>query len=315
MSDDLYAALRQIFTLDSFADGCAGAAGGTSAISVFYPLNLIRTRLQTADPNKPAPSMVEVVQDILKDSGPAGLFTGWWAQVVALGSSNFVYFYVYNMLKVIVQKKTKVVITPVMNLAVGAVAGVVNVLMTTPLWMMCTQLATQRKKNTAAADRYTGMWDGLVKTYAKGGVGALWKGLIPNLTLVSNPTIHFFVYERCRLIMSKIATKRGSPISSGEFFLLGAIAKTVATILTYPIQVAQSLLRNDREGKYKGTLDCLRQSYVAAGLWNGWFRGMGAKLWQTVLTAAFQFMAYENIRVIVFQTLTGKQYKPKVLAH
>jgi hypothetical protein len=50
------------------------------------------------------------------------------------------------MLKVIIQRKTKRVITPTMNLAVGAVAGVVNVLMTTPLWMMCTQLAVQRKK-------------------------------------------------------------------------------------------------------------------------------------------------------------------------
>ena len=84
---------------------------------------------------------------------------------------------------------------------------------------------------------------------------------------------------------------------------MGAITKTVATLCTYPIQVAQSQLRNDRKSgkgqrKYTGTMDCLQKIYRDAG-YAGWFRGMTAKLWQTVLTAAFQFMTYENIRVVV----------------
>jgi|TARA_B100000795_G_C22406797_1_gene289260 hypothetical protein len=44
--------IADVFTYDSFADGVAGAAGGTSAISLFYPLNMIRTKLQTSDPNE-----------------------------------------------------------------------------------------------------------------------------------------------------------------------------------------------------------------------------------------------------------------------
>lgn len=315
MSDDLGAALSRIFTLDSFADGCAGAAGGVSAISVFYPLNIVRTKLQTDDPNKPARSMAAVTQEIIESDGIPGLFTGWWGQVVALGTSNFVYFYMYNMLKVIVQKKTNATITPAVNLAVGAVAGVVNVLATTPLWMVCTQLAVQAKQGSkeGGAEPYAGMWDGLTRCYKAEGIDGLWKGLGPNLALVSNPTIHFFVYERVRIIAAKIAAKRGSPINSLEFFAMGAIAKAVATVLTYPIQIAQSQLRNDRKGKdgkrkYTGSVDCLMKIYATAGL-GGWFRGMGAKLWQTVLTAAFQFMTYEKMRLLVFKTLTGKDLK------
>lgn len=318
--DDLMDALRRVFTLDSFADGCAGAAGGTSAISVFYPLNIIRTRLQTDDPGKRAKTMTQVAQGIIRDEGLLGLFTGWWGQIVALGSSNFVYFYCYNMLKVIVMKKNKRQITPLMNLAVGAVAGVINVLCTTPLWMVCTQLAVQRKKKRAGSrDRepYKGMWDGLTRCFNEEGVSGLWKGVIPNLMLVSNPTIHFFTYERVRIVMSKAAEKRGSPITSLEFFCMGALAKAIATVFTYPIQIAQSQLRNDRKDaqgnrKYSGTLDCLLKIYATAGF-RGWFRGMGAKLWQTVLTAAFQFMAYENIRLLVFKGLTGKDKTANLL--
>jgi adenine nucleotide transporter 17 len=310
---DLSAALRQIFTFDSFADGCAGAAGGISAITVFYPLNIIRTALQTDEPGLNR-TMLDVVKQILERDGPAGIFRGWWSQVVALGSSNFVYFYFYNMLKVIVQKKTNRVITPGVNLAVGAVAGVVNVLMTTPLWMMSTQLAMQSKqKLKAGMVPYKGIWDGLCRCYEDEGIEGLWKGLIPNLTLVSNPTIHFFVYERVRLVVSKIAQNRGSAITSLEFFLMGALAKAIATVLTYPIQVAQSQLRNDRkakdgERKYKGTIDCLTKLHASAGF-GAWFQGMGAKLLQTVLTAAFQFMTFETLRLVVFKALTGKDLR------
>lgn len=314
-SEDLSKALGQIFTFENFADGAAGACGGVSAITVFYPLNIVRTVLQTDDISKGTRTMSQVIKEILDTDGIAGLFRGWQSQVVALGTSNFVYFYTYNMLKVIIQKKTQTTITPVTNLGVGAIAGVVNVLLTTPLWMVSTQMAVQAKsKNLKGVVRYKGVFDALSRTYAAEGIDGLWKGLLPNLMLVSNPTIHFFVYERVKIVMTKISEKRGSPITSGEFFLMGAIAKTVATIVTYPVQLAQSQLRNDRKNadgkrKFKGTLDCLLKVYDKSGF-KGLFRGMGAKLWQTVLTAAFQFMMYENIRSLVVKTLLSARGIP-----
>jgi adenine nucleotide transporter 17 len=91
--------LANVFTYANFVDGFAGAMGGCSAISVFYPLNIIRTKLQTDDPTLNRSAM-DVVTDLMKSDGIGGLFTGWWAQIVALGCSNFIYFYCYNMLKV-----------------------------------------------------------------------------------------------------------------------------------------------------------------------------------------------------------------------
>jgi len=147
------------------------------------------------------------------------------------------------------------------------------------------------------------MIDGLQKMYRNEGFLGMWNSVVPNLILVSNPTIHFFVYERVRIYMTRVAARRGSGLTSIEFFVMGAIAKMVATFCTYPLQVVQSQLRNDakRRGKaqkYNGTLDCLVKIHRVAGF-AGWFRGIWAKLWQTVLTAAFQFMTYEKLRVII----------------
>ena len=217
----------------------------------------------------------------------------------------------YNCLKVIVQRRRNAVIGPMENLAVGAVAGVVNVLLTTPLWAVSTRLAVQRKKKkragkssskSRAVTNYKGMADGLVRISRQNGVLSLWDSVVPNLILVSNPTIHFFTYERVRIVMMRIAKARGTPLSSWEFFLMGALGKAVATVFTYPLQIVQSQLRNDRNKKYSGTIDCLFKVYQVAGL-SGLFRGFFAKLWQTVLTAAFQFMTFEKMRVIVKASL------------
>ena len=201
--------LSEVFTLDSFADGVAGASGGITAISVFYPLNIIRTKLQTSDPNQKERTISQVIQEILNEDGPSGLFKGWWGQVVALGCSNFIYFYTYQMLKVLVVTRTRAPIGPSLNLSVGAVAGVVNVLLTTPLWMVCRQLAVQSRKGVKeGVTPYAGMIDGLTRCYQSKGLSGLWKGLGPNLMLVSNPTIHFFTYERVRQIFEKMSKKR-----------------------------------------------------------------------------------------------------------
>ena len=123
-------------------------------------------------------SSSEIVTQILQQDGIAGLFKGWWGQVVALGCSNFVYFYAYNLLKVMIQVRTKRKINPIMNLSVGAVAGVINVLATTPLWMVSTQLAVQAKNKAGprSSKPYLGMVDGLTRCYQSEGVTGLWKG-------------------------------------------------------------------------------------------------------------------------------------------
>jgi adenine nucleotide transporter 17 len=87
----------------------------------------------------------------------------------------------------------------------------------------------------------------------------------------------------------------------------------VATIATYPLQLAQSRLRADKgkegnakERNYNSTADVLGKVYKAEGF-NGLFKGLESKLYQTVLTAAFQMLTYEQTQRIVFALLLGDQ--------
>mmetsp|Transcript_7292 Transcript_7292/g.8364 ORF Transcript_7292/g.8364 Transcript_7292/m.8364 type:complete len:336 (+) Transcript_7292:137-1144(+) len=320
--------VQDLFTYENLVHAISGATGGVTAISTFYPLNMVRLKVQTDENYSTKDNVFVTAKKIADKDGVGALYQGWQSAVISLGASNFVYFYTYNAFKSIYKKfvleNPKADIDVYTNLLVASSAGVINVLMTTPLWVAGTRLTVQNRKkatadsngNEARLERpYTGVFNCLTRIMKEEGVAALWKGVGPSLILVSNPSIQFVTYEQLRIPMAKIAERRGSPITAFEFFVMGAIAKAVATIFTYPLQIAQSRLRADR-GKedgtrnYSGTADVLKKIYEQKGL-KGWFKGMEAKLWQTVLTAAFQFLTYEQVQKVVFMLLLGKAVQAK----
>lgn len=94
-----------------------------------------------------------------------------------------------------------------------------------------------------------------------------------------------------RLLTLQLANKKQS-LSSIQYFLVGAIAKAIATFITYPIQVVKS-----RTQAHKHSADTLhtvlhmwRQEGIAS-----FYHGMNAKMSQTVLNSAFMFAVYEKL--------------------
>lgn len=87
--------------------------------------------------------------------------------------------------------------------------------------------------------------DGLFHVAKTEGVGALWRGTLPSLMLVSNPALQFMAYEA---IKRRLLAGRPSPAELGSVavFLVGAAAKAFATVTTYPLQLVQTKLRVSR---------------------------------------------------------------------
>ena len=64
--------------------------------------------------------------------------------------------------------------------------------------------------------------------------------------LVSNPAIQFMVYEflkRRTMGVAEDGNVNKKELTAITYFLMGALAKTVATVFTYPLQLVQSKLR------------------------------------------------------------------------
>uniref|UniRef100_A0A8C2Y9X3 Uncharacterized protein n=1 Tax=Coturnix japonica TaxID=93934 RepID=A0A8C2Y9X3_COTJA len=113
--------------------------------------------------------------------------------------------------------------------------SVVNVLLTTPLWVVNTRLKLQGAKfrnEDIVPTNYKGIIDAFHQIIRDEGALALWNGTFPSLLLVFNPAIHFIFYEGFKRKLLKKQTQ----LTSLDAFVMGAVAKAVATTLTYPLQ-------------------------------------------------------------------------------
>ena len=307
-------ALKDVFSYKNLVHAIAGATGSTVAITVFYPLDTVRTRLQVDDGRK-AKYSPELIKEIWMEEGLVGLYRGWFPVVNSIWCSNFVYFYVFNSLKAIAYGKTGKPY-PAKDLLLAYLAGVTNVLTTTPLWVANTRLKLQgitwksSKADDTDTTHYTGIRDALSTIYKQEGLRALWSGTTTSLFLASNPAVHFMVYEALK--RNLLRGKDVKELTSVSYFLMGALAKMVATFITYPLQVIQSRLRAGKDKSLKGVkgmYTILLEIVKSKGV-QGLYKGLEAKLTQTVLMAALMFLTYEKIASTVFRIMRA-QAMPK----
>lgn len=215
--------------------------------------------------------------------------------------AQFVYFYGYSYFKRLYQIKynTKSIGTKA-NLILAAAAGACTAIITQPL-----DTASSRMQ-TSAFGRSKGLWAMLTE----GSWIEAFDGLGISLLLTSNPAIQYTVFDQLkqRLLDGKLkkSGNGSSPESLSAFsaFLLGAISKSIATVLTYPairckvmIQAADS---SDEETKEKEKKPKKTILSVLDAIWKregvpGFFKGLQAQILKTVLSSALLLMIKEKI--------------------
>lgn len=269
-------------------------------MTVFYPLDTVRSRLQL-EAKREAKNTLATMKDLIREEGVLTLYRGLEPVLYSLFASGFVYFYSFHGLRRLVGEKTAA-----KDLAVGAVAGAINVLTTTPFWVVNTRIKNQgaklllgEKQTKAGGEdsdvsldnpRYSCLTDGLIKIAQQEGLGALWSGTIPSLVLVSNPAIQFMIFEMLKRNLKALLEK--NELSPFHIFALGAVSKTISTVVSYPLQVVQTKKRYGGPDVKSKSMGELLAELAKSGTM---YKGMEAKLMQTVMTTALMYVFYERI--------------------
>lgn len=297
--------LKSVFSYQSWIHAVSGATGGVVAMSVFYPLDTIRLRLQLDDPEcRKTQNTFKILLQLAKDEGIYSLYRGLIPVLESLCISNFVYFYTFHSLKALSgSPKNQSVLK---DLMLGIVAGVVNVLTTTPFWVVNTRLKLKGLSGVVneSNKHYDNLVHGLFYVGRTEGMSGLWAGTIPSLLLVINPALQFMMYEAIKRKLTKVYGE----LPSLSYFAIGAAAKAFATVLTYPLQLVQTKQRHGGDKTMggqdnTGTIKLLLHIVKSQGA-KGLFRGLEAKMLQTILTAALMFATYEKIATTVTSALT-----------
>ncbi|KAF7795273.1 hypothetical protein EIP86_006426 [Pleurotus ostreatoroseus] len=150
------------------------------------------------------------------------------------------------------------------------------------------------------------------------GVTGLWLGLQPGLVLTVNPAITYGVYERVKGIMLLAAQKAGDTsgkLSPWATFSLGALSKTLATVVTYPYIMAKVRIQarsadtddarahhepkphpgqfHHDHSRHVSGVDILARVWRKEGFM-GWYQGMGAQITKAVLSQVLLFLSKEQ---------------------
>ncbi|XP_046432616.1 peroxisomal membrane protein PMP34 isoform X2 [Neodiprion fabricii] len=231
---------ENVFTYETLVHALSGAAGSVVAMTTFFPLDTVRSRLQLEE-GREAKNTVTIIRELIRKEGFSTLYRGMIPVLQSLCASNFVYFYTFHGLKILRSSRGQ---NAGNDLLMASIAGIINVLTTTPLWVVNTRLKMKGIESHHEHNRtnFDTLYEGLIYIWKTEGIQKLWAGTFPSLLLVSNPAIQFMTYEA---IKRRIAKNFGTvPPPAVVFFVIGAIAKTVATTVTYPLQLAQTKLRN-----------------------------------------------------------------------
>jgi adenine nucleotide transporter 17 len=332
---------------EAAVEAVAGAIGSVIGVGLTYPLTTISTWQAldhtdeekaevgpgaAAKPGLQLPTPLREIRAYSRAKGWAALFGGVRPCLAATAVSQAAYFYLYSALRhaVVARNNSRgtgdahtAAIGVAGSLLVAGLSGAGCVLLTNPAWVVATQMLANAKSSDTETRQLTTA-QVVRRTYEESGLAGFWKGLFPALVMVGNPTLQYILYERLtgRLLeLRRAAAAAAAPagsrkapaharLATSDVFVLTAMAKCGATLLTYPMLLVKSRLqamnkRTEEGAQYAGVRDAVARILQAEGF-GGFFKGMQLKMIQTVLSAALLMTIKERLSVGVRAALLAK---------
>ncbi|EJD50802.1 mitochondrial carrier [Auricularia subglabra TFB-10046 SS5] len=307
--------------LTPFGHALAGALGGVFATAVVYPLDTAKTRIQAtpAHLKRGEQSLAAILVRILREEGVSGYYRGFFATMLNTFSQQYAYFFFYSLVRTAYLKRSKTkALSTAAELSLGAAAGALAQIFTIPVAVIATRqqigssLAeddgeNKDAKKKKADDSFLEVGREIVR---EEGVTGLWLGLKPGLVLTVNPAITYGAFERIKSLVLADPRRKLSPWAA---FILGALSKTLATVVTYPYIMAKirvqartdnvsALPGSQHHHHHPGALDILRTVAREQGV-RGWYQGMSAQITKAVLSQALLFVSKDQFELYALRIL------------
>uniref|UniRef100_A0A5B7BBW5 EF-hand domain-containing protein n=1 Tax=Davidia involucrata TaxID=16924 RepID=A0A5B7BBW5_DAVIN len=174
----------------------AGGVAGAVAQTAIYPMDLVKTRLQTyACEGGKIPNLGALSRDIWVQEGPRAFYRGLIPSLIGIIPYAGIDLAAYETLK---DMSRKHILHdgepgPLVQLGCGTISGALGATCVYPLQVIRTRMQAQRSNTDAA---YKGMWDVFRRTLQHEGFRGFYKGIFPNmLKVVPSASITYLVYE------------------------------------------------------------------------------------------------------------------------
>ncbi|KAJ7421963.1 Solute carrier family 25 member 48 [Willisornis vidua] len=284
-------------------DFVAGLVGGIASVVVGHPLDTVKTRLQAG---RGYGNTLKCFLTVYRNESVTGFFKGMSFPMATTGIYSSVVLGVFSSTQRFLSQLRHGDAAAAPSLAdmtvASAVAGVVSVAIGTPVDLVKIRLQMQtqpyikenvRLKPTAPGSPvYRGPIHCFWTILQKEGIAGIYRGTVAMLLRdIPGYCVYFIPYA----MLCDWATPEGhiSP-SAFSVWLAGGVAGAISWALCTPMDVVKSRFQADGVylNQYKGTLDCILQSYQNEGL-KVFFRGLTVNTVRGFPTSAALFLGYE----------------------
>jgi len=276
------------------------------AMTITYPLIFLSTRAAVGT-KKEQKTTCQAVTDILKSEGIVGLYSGLGSSLLGIAVTNGVYYFFFEKTREVLLASRRInssgfkSLTTIESMLAGLIAGTITTVASNPIWVVQTTQATHSmspSEHEGVASTKRGIVDTIQSIIRTGGVQALWRGVGPALILVINPILQYTCFEQLKnmIIRRRWRKTRSATLSDLDVLFISAIAKLVATSITYPYIVLKSRAQAARtSATASASLTASLMAILRAEGPAGFYKGIGNKLVQSVLTASFLFVSQRRL--------------------
>lgn len=257
----------------------AGACAGIMEHIVMYPVDTIKTRMQSLSHS--SNSISGVMREMVRQEGFFRPLRGASAVVIGAGPAHALYFSSYEFTK---EALAKMKINGNLSYVISAAsATLIHDAISNP-----TEVIKQRLQMYDSP--YKTVVECARKVYQHEGFKAFYRSYTTQLVMnVPYHAIHFSTYEFFQEILNK--ERKYSPM---VHVVAGGAAGATAAAFTTPLDVCKTLLNTQEEGvgMTRGLFDAIRKVYRVAGM-AGFFKGIQARVLYQMPATAVCWSTYE----------------------
>ncbi|XP_036384903.1 mitoferrin-2-like [Megalops cyprinoides] len=289
----------------------AGAVAGVMEHCLMYPIDCVKTRMQSLQPDPAARyrNVMDALWRIVRTEGVWRPMRGLNVMATGAGPAHALYFACYEKLK----KTLGDAIHPGANshLANGA-AGCVATLLHDAA-MNPAEVVKQRMQMYNSP--YRSVLDCIAAVWQKEGAGAFYRSYTTQLTMnVPFQALHFMTYEYLQEALNP--HRQYNPSSH---VVSGALAGALAAAATTPLDVCKTLLNTQeslalrsvsQSGRISGLAHAFRTVYRLGGL-PAFFKGVQARVIYQMPSTAISWSVYEFFKYIITKHQHGNRRRDR----
>lgn len=236
---------------------------------------------------------LDILKQIRKKQGVLGWYHGIFSLLAGVMAQNFAYFYWYAVVQKayrwLHRRSPRRRPNAATELLLGALAAAISQLFTTPIGVLATHQQTSKDRRT------------LVQYFCEKVTHShwtlLWKGLKVSLVLTINPSITYGLAES----LKRLVYGNEERLRPHQSFLVGVMAKAMATLVTQPLIVSKALMQRRSDGntrefpEFTHALHHLWETEKCAGL----YKGILPQLTKGVMVQGLLVMSKDQIEYLL----------------